>query len=245
MKCFYILFATMLSATSFATAQQNATLFKPSDDELAAAIRLGREKGKAGPLQFEKGKGLRIVMTGHSWVAPGQTSLLKIAEGAGLDGHHQRFHSGGGGTGSANAIWLKEFGKWKTGVEANPILIPAIVTGEWDVMTWGSYYEDKPEYYTQWIDLCLKHNPETVFYVQGGWPRFLREYKTKTPAEILEDMNALQASVVEEVYRPRYEPLEKLYPGKFRMIPTSFAMVNLIEQFITANYRTLIVLMKN
>jgi len=75
---------------------------------------------------------------GSNWVAPGRTSLLKIAEGAGLDGHQQRHHSGGGATGSANAIWLKELGKWKEGVEADPILIPAIATGEWDVMTWGS-----------------------------------------------------------------------------------------------------------
>lgn len=43
-------------------------------------------------------------------------------------------------------------------------------------------------------------------------------------------MTALQASDLEKIYRPRYEPLEKLYPGKFRMIPTSFAEVDLIGQ---------------
>ena len=95
----------------FPVPKPHTIVFEPSDDELAAIIRLGREKGKGGPLQFEKGKGLRIVMTGHSWVAPGRTSLLKIAAAAGLDGHQQRHHSGGGATGSANAIWLKEFGK--------------------------------------------------------------------------------------------------------------------------------------
>lgn len=231
MKCSPILFAAILFAASSAIAQQHTKGFEPSAEELAAIIRLGREKEKGGPLQFEKGNGMRIVMTGHSWVAPGQASLLKIARGTGLEGHHQRYHSGGGATGSANAIWLKEFGKWKNGVEADPILIPAIATGEWDVMTWGSYYKDKPEYYIQWIDFCLKHNPEMVFYVQGGWPRFLPEYKTKTPDEILQEMKALQVSNLEEIYRPRYEPLEKLYPGKFRMIPTSFAVVELIEQF--------------
>ena len=95
-----------------------------------------------------------------------------IAAAAGYSGHRQVTHTGGGPTGSANAIWLKEFGKWKEGVKAKPTLIPAIVTREWDVMTWGPYMRDKPEYYSQWIDLCLQHNPQTIFYLQDAWPRF-------------------------------------------------------------------------
>ena len=51
-------------------------------------------------------------MTGHSWVAPGRNKLLEIAGAAGYTGHRQRVHGGGGSTGAANAIWLKEFGKW-------------------------------------------------------------------------------------------------------------------------------------
>lgn len=35
-------------------------------------------------------------------------------------------------------------------------------------MTWGSYFMDKPEYFSQWIDLCQKSNPDMKFYIQDG-----------------------------------------------------------------------------
>lgn len=211
--------------------KQNPMLFKPTEEDLATAINFGTANNNMGPLQIKKGNGLRVVMTGHSWVAPGRNTLLRIATGAGLDGHRQRHHTGGGPTGSANAIWLKEFGKWKEGEPPKPILIPAIVTGQWDVMTWGSYYEDKPEYYHQWIDLCLKHNPGMTFCIQDGWPRFLPEYKTREPAEILEKMTAQWKEFQNEMYRPGFEALDEKYPGKIRIIPASYAVVDLIGQF--------------
>ena len=135
--------------------QPITTIFQPSNEELAAAIALGEKmsNGKGQPLQFEKGNGLRVLMTGHSWVAPGKKTLPGIAAAGGFDGHRQRDHSGGGATGAANAIWLKEFGKWKDDFPQKPVIVPAIVTGKWDVMTWGSYYDDNPEFYSQWIDL--------------------------------------------------------------------------------------------
>ena len=84
----------------------------PSEDEIKAVIEAGRQSNGDGPLQFEKGDGVRVVMTGHSWVAPGRKTLPEIAEAAGFENHHQRWHMSGGPTGAANAIWLKEFGKW-------------------------------------------------------------------------------------------------------------------------------------
>src|SRR5207244_3300046 len=104
------------------------------------------------PLSYPKGNGLRILMTGHSWVAPGRVSLPKIAEAAGLTGHHQRSHTSGGFSGSALAIWASEVGRFQN-QPAKTILLPAIATGQWDVMTWGAFYGDQPQTYSQWIDV--------------------------------------------------------------------------------------------
>ena len=213
--------------------KQNGKIFKPSEEEMEAAVERGRElaKGKE-PLAYEKGDGLRILMTGHSWVAPGRKTLPAIAAAAGYEDHRQRHHASGGRTGAANAIWLKEFGHWEDGSAANPILLPALVTGEWDVMTWGSFYEDKIDYYTQWIDLCLKHNPEMIFYVQDGWPRFNPAWESLSSEEIRKAVDAEQAKIQSGLYKTNYEKLEAKYPGKVRIIPAGYAVVDLIRQYL-------------
>ncbi|MEM0898142.1 MAG: hypothetical protein AAGJ79_14790 [Verrucomicrobiota bacterium] len=229
---------TMTEARAYLATQrgggrykQNETIFVPTDEELDAAIAKGRGMTEE-PLVYEKGDGLRILMTGHSWVAPGRKTLPGIAEAAGHEGHQQRSHTSGGATGAANAIWLKEFGKWMNRASANPVLVPAIVTGEWDVMTWGGFYEDKVEYFSQWIDLCLKHNPDMVFYIQDGWPRFDPEWRSLSNEEIRKAVDAAQAEKVSGQFTQNYDALEEKYPGKVRIIPASYAVVDLIGQFL-------------
>jgi len=211
----------------------NLTVFAPTakDIEEAGARGLRLAKGQE-PVAFEKGDGLRVLMTGHSWVAPGRKTLPAIAAAAGYGGHRQRSHTSGGATGAANAIWLKEFGKWKEGAPPNPVLMPAVLTGSWDVMTWGSYYGDKPTYYSQWIDLCLKHNPDMVFFIQDGWPRFNPNWTSLAPDEIRKEVDAHQAEVHNGFYLSIYEALEDAYPGKVRIIPASRAVVDLIHQYL-------------
>ena len=201
----------------------------PSAEEIKAVIEAGRKSNGDGPLQFEKGDGVRVVMTGHSWVAPGRRTLPLIAEAAGRTGHQQRWHMSGGPTGAANAIWLKEFGKWSD-APPNPVLLPAIATGQWDVMTWGSYYEDKPEFYTQWIDLCLEYNPNMEFCIQDGWPRFDPNWKTEPKEKILQAVDARNAEL-QGLYLQRFEQFGKKYPGKVRVIPTGPAVVDLIHRY--------------
>lgn len=210
---------------------QKTLIHTPDKAEFAKFIEMGKNSAQRGPLSFEKGNGLRIVMTGHSWVAPGRNKLLEIAEAAGYTGHHQRIHGGGGSTGAANAIWLKEFGKWNEDTPPAPILLPAIATGEWDVMTWGCYYDDLPEYYTQWIDFCLENNPEMRFYIQDGWPRHLPSYKEKQPDEVMASLEAdhkyLQKTIAEQLYTS----LEEKYPGKVHMIPAGEAVMKMIRLY--------------
>src|SRR5262249_35558472 len=122
----------------FMSAPAN-TFFKPSEVELEKALHGDPGAANKAPLQFPKGNGVRLLMTGHSWVAPAVKTLPGIAAAGGFDGHHQRSHNSGGMTGSANSIWLTEFGKFQN-KPATPIILPALATGQWDVLSWGSYY---------------------------------------------------------------------------------------------------------
>jgi hypothetical protein len=141
-------------AAGASKALSNTTEFKATAAEMDAAMQSANASANSEPLQFEKSNGLRILMTGHRWVAPARKTLPDIARAAGLDGHHQRSHTSGGGSGSANSIWLLEFGKFKDKLKT-PILLSAIATGQWAVMTWGAFLGDTPAHYIQWIDVCL------------------------------------------------------------------------------------------
>ncbi|MFP6878296.1 MAG: hypothetical protein VCA37_15815 [Roseibacillus sp.] len=209
---------------------QKATIFKPSAEELQAVIAAGSGGKSNEGLKFEKGNGIRVVMTGHSWVAPGRKTLPDIAAAAGFKDHHQQAHLSGGGTGAANAIWLKEFGKYD-GKPPRAILVPAIATGQWDVMTWGGYYQDKPEYFTQWIDLCLDHNPKMTFCLQDGWPRYDAKFKGMANEEILSSMKKDYAEFRSTRSKEFFANMEKGYPGKVCVIPAGAAVIDLIERF--------------
>jgi len=196
-----------------------------------AKARTKKAQAPKGALSYPKGKGLRILSTGHSWVAPALKTLPSIAKAAGLDGHRQRSHISGGGTGSANSIWLKEHGKYNR-APAKIVLLPAIATGQWDVMTWGIYTKDRAEYFSQWIDVCLEDNPKMVFYIQDAWPSISRHHKQyKSEADVPLDAllaiakgsNARLASLV--------EVLEAKYPGKVRIIPAANAMCEVLKLY--------------
>lgn len=207
--------------------EQNPAIFEPSAADFQAAI----EGGKALAFPKTDDGSLRLAMTGHSWVAPGIATLPPLAEAAGYAGHRQVTHTGGGGTGSANAIWLKEFGKWQDGVAAKPTLIPAINTGEWDVMTWGPFLKDEPKYYTQWIDFCLEHNPKTAFYLQDAWPRFDPSYVKLEDTAIIAAIAGEHAFLQKELFQPLYETFEESHPGKVRVIPVAAALVDLMQRY--------------
>ena len=36
---------------------------------------------------------------------------------------------------------------------------------------WGPYFNDRPVYYSCWIDFCLKYNPDMKFYLSDAWPQ--------------------------------------------------------------------------
>ena len=196
----------------------------------ARARQQGQKPAAKGPLSFPKGNGLRIVSTGHSWVGPALRTLPSIARAAGLDGHRQRAHTSGGGSGSANSIWLAETGQSK---RPKSVLHPAIATGKWDVMTWGAYYGDLPLHYTQWIDLCLKANPDMVFYIQDGWLAIHRQYKTED--EVILDVLLARQKATNGRFKTLLDALNAKYPGKIRLIPVGDSLCEMLKLYYAGN----------
>jgi hypothetical protein len=191
---------------------ENTGARKKTDAELAEEMA-GKtaEALKRGPLSYPKGNGIRMVSTGHSWVNPALGTLPAIAKAAGLDGHRQRKHIRGGGSGAARPIWLREIGRSAGNSGPHPILIPAIATGQWDVMTWGVFFNDKPGNFEPWIEFCLRHNPDMVFYLQDGWTgtAFYKSEKELSLDKFLAGQAKLNGMVKNII-----EPLKKKYPGK-------------------------------
>ena len=102
---------------------------------------------------------------------PGFGTLPEIAKAAGIE-QRLRVNYRGGERGAARMMWELENGILSSKSKPNPVCMSAITTGEWDAMMWGSYTNDRPEYYFGWIDFCLKFNPKMEFYVFNGWPQW-------------------------------------------------------------------------
>ncbi len=112
---------------------------------------------------------MRIVGTGHSFMAPGYRTLPEITRAAGFE---QPFclHNGGGETGSPRYKWEQENGIFQFDGRPLPKLLAAISNAEWEAMMWGPYTGDRPEFYTCWIDFCEQYNPGMKFFIADLWP---------------------------------------------------------------------------
>ena len=205
-------------------------VFQATAAELDAAMKAENAANSKDPLQYPRGNGLRIVSTGHSWVGPALRTLPQIAAAAGYDGQRIRSHTGGGGTGSANSIWRKELGKYGD-QPARPILLPAIATGEWDVMTWGGFLGDSEAHYAQWIEVCLQCNPQMRFYVQDGWPTFDDRLNGMASDAALQEIDAFYKQMQDAMIQPLWSAIDARYPGKVKMIPAGAAVVEMLHRY--------------
>lgn len=225
------------AAIAAAAAERAPKVTNPSFEATAAQMDAAMHAVSAAsqkePLQFPKGNGLRVLMCGHSYVAPAVRSLPLVAAAAGFEGHHQRSHNSGGSTGSANSIWLTEFGKFRD-KPAQPILLPALATGQWDVMTWGAFYHDTPECYTMWIDACLAKNPQMQFLIQDGWPSYPREVDAANHDLILAVLQKEKDLGQNELFKKLYDGLNARNPGKVHIIPAAAAVVEMIGHYYAA-----------
>jgi len=144
-------------------------------DEIMAIYK----SGPAGETFLDAGDGMsfpkpadgvmRIVGTGHSFVLPAYRTLPNITRAAGFE-QPLCVHIGGGVKGSARYKWEQENGIFEFDGKPLPKLLAAISNADWEAMIWGPSRGDRPEFYTCWIDFCLKYNPGMKFFVIDAWP---------------------------------------------------------------------------
>jgi hypothetical protein len=79
---------------------------------------------------------MRIVGTGHSFMAPGYKTLPLISRAAGFE-QPLCLHVGGGVKGSARYKWEQENGIFEFAGKPLPKLLAAISNAEWEAMIWG------------------------------------------------------------------------------------------------------------
>lgn len=200
------------------------------NDQVAKEIKQGMPKGRE-PLQYPKGDGLRALIVGNSWTWPVKKPLPEIAKAAGIKDQHIIVTGFGSYGGHANNFFKKP--------EAKKVFA-AIETGQWDVLTLilRAGYKDKPEHFTQWIDLGLKANPDMTFLIQEGWPRPSK--LAGGPAGIKAEMADAKAVVAnmeaalakeQAEFKVIHDELAKKYPGKVRMIPCGAAVVEMVRLY--------------
>ncbi len=189
---------------------------------------------KAAVTSFPKQENgvLRIVGTGHSFMAPGYRTLPTICKGAGFE-QPLLTHIGGGITGSARYKWEQENGIFQFDGKPVPKLLASIANAEWDAMMWGPYFNDRPEYYTCWIEFCLQYHPKMKFYLSDAWPQLFQLGKTPESEkfftdEVFDQMNGeklAQYGTLLEAIRER--TIEDVY-----ILPTSNAMTIAAKRFL-------------
>jgi len=140
-----------------------------SPEEIKAAYQGLIGKSKPAVVSYEKptNGALRIVGTGHSFMAPGYTTMPQICKAAGFE-QPLYTHTGGGITGSTRYKWEQENGIFAFDGKPVPKLLASIANAEWDAMMWGPYFNDRPQYYSCWIDFCLRFHPEMKFYLSDA-----------------------------------------------------------------------------
>ncbi len=180
----------------------------------------------------EQGSGaLRIVGTGHSFMAPGYKTFPVICRAAGFE-QPLFTHTGGGMTGSARYKWEQENGIFQFDRNPKPRLLASIANAEWDAMMWGPYYNDRPEYYTCWIEFCLKYNPQMTFYLSDSWPQLEQLDEIPTSEEDLTAEAFVRLGKQKnDVYVALLEKLNAEYDDKVFILPTCDAMVLAVQHY--------------
>ena len=181
------------------------------------------------PLSYPRSTGLRIVGTGHSWMAPAYRTLPEIAKAAGLE-QRLRTHYSGGETGGIRMMWERENGILSYKGKPKPTCMSAITTGKWDVMIWGCYTNDRPEYYFAWIDFCMKFNEKMEFYVFNAWPQWADGFGETDREPRIENFRA-RAAKMKKTFTKLIADIDKRHPNKVHVLATREAMMAALELY--------------
>jgi hypothetical protein len=211
---------------------EHAVSYKsPAEIKAIYASQVGERKAVTS---FEKPDdgALRIVGTGHSFMAPGYKTLPLICRAAGFS-QPLYTHTGGGMTGSTRYKWEQENGIFQFDGKPKPKLLASIANAKWEAMMWGPYFQDRPEFYSCWIDFCLKYNPGMKFYLSDAWPQLYQLEKIPTSEEFFteavfdrmgKDRTAGYVELVGE--------LRKTSSSEVYILPTSDAMVLAAKHYL-------------
>lgn len=209
--------------------QIQGAIYLKSPEQIRSIFRQQSRNKPTPPLSYPRSSGLRIVGTGHSWMQPGFRTLPKIAEMAGLE-QQLRINVRGGERGAVRMMWELENGILSSRGKSQPVCMAAISTGQWDAMMWGSYTNDRAEYYRAWIDYCLKYNPKMEFYVFNAWPQYADGFGDQERKPQIENYRARAQEIDTEITK-RIAMLDKHYPDKVHVLPTCEAMVGALEYY--------------
>lgn len=204
-----------------------------SPDEIKAlyAKQVGKDKAVVSFPKPEDGS-LRIVGTGHSFMAPGYKTLPLITRAAGFE-QPLYTHTGGGMTGSTRYKWEQENGIFQFDSKPKPKLLASISNAKWEAMMWGPYFNDRPEYYSCWIEFGRKYNPGMKFYLSDAWPQLYQLKETPKSEDFFTE--AIFDRLGEERtagYRSLVNTLRKSYGEDVFIMPTSDAMVLAAKHFL-------------
>jgi hypothetical protein len=198
-----------------------------SPGEIRAIYAKQAKDGQRAVVSYEKpGDGaLRIVGTGHSFMAPGYKTFPLICAAAGFK-QPLYTHTGGGVTGSARYKWEQENGIFAFEGKPVPKLLASIANASWDVMMWGPYFKDRPKFYSCWIDFCLKYSPHMKFYLSDAWPQLYQlDQVPKSEAFFTAEVFARMGAERAADYTKLVQTLRQDYPDRVFILPTSAAMV--------------------
>ena len=199
-----------------------------------ADLYAGMARGRDAVVRYEKPSdgSLRIVGTGHSFMAPGYKTLPLIAKASGLKQPPLLTHTGGGITGSTRYKWEQENGIFQFDKKPTPKLLSSIANSRWDAMMWGPYFNDRAVYYSCWIDFCLKFNPDMKFYVSDAWPQLYQlEQEPASEEELTSDLIVKLGRDRVESYSGIVNELNAKYDDRVFVMPTCEAMVLCVQYY--------------
>ena len=200
---------------------------------------LGKASAASDALSFPKPADgiMRIVGTGHSFMGPAYKTLPVICRAVGFE-QPLCLHTGGGITGSTRYKWEQENGIFKFDGKPLPKLLAAISNAEWEAMIWGPYGNDRPEFYTCWIDFCEQYNPGMKFFLSDAWPapgqvRKVFNLKTNPESEafftdaVYDQLSAHANAGFGDLVKTLRESTDEVY-----ILPTHAAMTEAAKRFI-------------
>ncbi|MEO1527353.1 MAG: hypothetical protein AAFX06_18140 [Planctomycetota bacterium] len=204
---------------------EHAVSYK-TPDEIREIYEQGIKRGQPAVVSYDKPTdgAMRIVATGHSFMAPGFRTFPVICKAAGME-QPLYTHTGGGITGSARYKWEQENGIFQFDGRPTPKLLASISNASWDAMMWGPYFNDRSKYYSCWIDFCLKYNPDMKFYLSDAWPQLYQlgqnpKSESYFTAEVFDKM----AKDRRVEYEKQVSELLEQYPDRVFILPTCDAM---------------------